>query len=105
MGAVPLCPVPQPPFHLPPAAAIRFSNASPTPVLIDGFRLTYTPVVERTSAFFLPVYYVYGTFQKGLDGSTDLHTDNTEGNIKSFGLYITRMPGSPANFTFSGPQL
>jgi hypothetical protein len=74
-------------------------------VLIDGYRLTYTPVPARTTAFFLPVYYVYGTFTKGLDGSTDLHTDNTEGNVKSFGLYLTRLPGAPGDFSFTGPAL
>lgn len=87
------------------AANIDFSKARPTPVLIDGYRLTYTPIPDRTTAFFLPVYHIYGQFQKGLDGSTDLKTDNTEGNIKSFGLYLTRLPGSPSNFRFSGPQL
>lgn len=74
-------------------------------MLIDGYRLTATPIPNRTTAFFLPVYYVYGTFSKGLDGSTDLHTDNTEGNMKNFGLYLTRMPGSPDAFNFTGPAL
>jgi hypothetical protein len=87
------------------AAAIRFSDARPTPVLINEYRLTYQPVPDHTSAFFVPVYHIYGQFQKGLDGSTDMHTDNTEGNIKNFGVYITRLPGSPDNFTLAGPEL
>lgn len=87
------------------AVAVNFSKAYPTPVLIDGYRLTYKRIPDRTTAFFLPVYHVYGQFQKGLDGSTDLRTDNTEGNIKNLGLYLTRLPGSPSNFSFAGPQL
>jgi hypothetical protein len=72
--------------------------------MLDGYRLVELPGPNRT-AFFLPVYYVYGHYLQGLDGSTDQITDNTEGNVKSFGMYITRLPGSPASFTVMPQEL
>jgi hypothetical protein len=87
-----------------PAVSLGFSNTNPPPVLLDGYRLTYTPTTT-TQAFFLPVYYMYGSFLQGLDGSTDMQSDNTEGNVKNFGVYVTRLPNSPTNFNVSVPQM
>ncbi|KAF6263474.1 hypothetical protein COO60DRAFT_411981 [Scenedesmus sp. NREL 46B-D3] len=87
-----------------PEISLEFSDSKPQPVLLDGYRLTYSPT-STSQAFFLPVYYTYGSFLEGLDGSTDLQSDNTEGNVKNFGVYVTRLPSSPSNFNMSVPQM
>lgn len=84
--------------------SVELTDARPPPVLIDGYRLTTTPS-ERSQAFFLPVYYVYGSFIQGVDGTTDMLSDNTDGNVKSFGMFITRLPGSPTTFNVTSPEL
>ncbi|WIA16640.1 hypothetical protein OEZ85_013303 [Tetradesmus obliquus] len=87
-----------------PEISLELSNTNPQPVLLDGYRLTHTPTTT-TQAFFLPVYYMYGSFLQGLDGSTDLQSDNTEGNVKNFGVYVTRLPNSPTKFNVSVAQM
>lgn len=86
------------------AVTIEFKHTEPQPVSIDGYRLTYTPT-NSSQALFLPTYYVYGSFVQGLDGSTGLDTDGTDGNVKNFGLYVTRKPGAPTDFTVASDQL
>jgi hypothetical protein len=51
------------------------------------------------SALYLPVYYIYGRFISNFDGSTSEGDDNTAGNIKQYGVYVTRALGSPSTFT------
>lgn len=86
------------------AVSVELVNARPPPVLLDGYRLT-TTASEHSQAFFLPVYYIYGSFIQGMDGTTDMLSDNTDGNVKSFGLFITRLPGSPTSFNVTSHQL
>jgi hypothetical protein len=69
-------------------------------VTITATGLTPPPAaLPSGSALFLPVYYIYGKFVSNFDGSSSEGDDNTAGNIKQYGLYVTRALGSPNAFT------